>query len=122
MKTIEEGDELLAAGGVHREFQCRLHGLRAAIREMRFRRRRHRDNLIKFFCEGGHVTIVIIGATHVNQLPYLVLNRTHYLGMAVASGTDSDSRIAVEKGIAVDIFDPNALGPLNDEFEARSRI
>jgi hypothetical protein len=42
--------------------------------------------------------------------------------MAMTGRTNSDTGIAVEKYIAVDVFHPNSLGALRDEFESGPRI
>jgi hypothetical protein len=42
--------------------------------------------------------------------------------MAVARRADSHSGIAIKKDIAIDVFNPNALGALGNKFERWSRI
>ena len=66
MKTIEEGNELLPAGGVDRKFQSRLNSFGAAVSEMRARRRGNGNNLIQFLRELWHVAVVIIRPAHMN--------------------------------------------------------
>src|SRR5688572_4404870 len=104
------------------EFQSRLNGFGTTVSEMRPRWRGNRNNLIQLLCELRHVAVVIIRAAHVNQLCGLVLYRLHHLRMAVARRADSHPSITIEKDIAVDIFNPNALRALGNEFEGRSWI
>ena len=111
MKAIEERDELLAPGCMHCELQSRLNCFRAAIGEVRSRGRRNRNNLVKLLRELRHMTIVVIGATHVNELSCLILNRAHDFGMTMAGRTHGNASIAIEKNIAVNVFDPNAQCP-----------
>src|SRR2546423_11159285 len=108
MKTIEERYELLATRGVHRKFQSGLDRLRTTVCKMSSRRGRDRHDLIKFFCKRRHVTIVVIRATHVNELLSLLLNCAHDFGMTMSRRTNCNSGVAVEEGVTVNIFYPNA--------------
>src|SRR5688500_8142650 len=42
--------------------------------------------------------------------------------MAVSRRTDGDAGIAVEKNVAVDVFNPDSAGALGDEFKGRPRV
>jgi hypothetical protein len=42
--------------------------------------------------------------------------------MAMAGRADSDTRIAVEKNVAINIFNPNALSAFGDKLKRRSGI
>jgi hypothetical protein len=49
----------------------------------------------------------------VNELGCLILNCAHHFGVTMTSRTDGDTSVAIEKDIAVNVFDPNpkrALG------------
>src|SRR5690349_22205581 len=88
VKAVEETDELLATGRVHRELQRSLDCFSAAIREVCARRRFDGHDGIELLCELRHVAVVEIGAAHVNQLFCLLLDCFDYFRMAVAGGTD----------------------------------
>ena len=122
MKAVEERDELLATSCVHREFQCGLDSFRATVGEMRARRRFDGDDRIEFLCELRHLTVVIIGAAHVNQLFCLLLNGFDDFRMAVAGRTDRHTRVAVEKNVTVNVLDPNATTAFGDEFKGWARV
>jgi hypothetical protein len=81
-----------------------------------------RHNRVELFRELRHVAVVVIGAAHVNQLRCLFLNRFHDFRMAMSGRTDRDAGVAVEKNVAVDVFNPNAAGTFGDELEGRSRV
>ncbi len=83
MKTVEEGNELFTTGGVHRKFQCRLDCFSAAVGKVSPRRRWHGHNLVEFFRERRHVAVVVVSATHVNELFRLLLNCSHNFRMTV---------------------------------------
>src|SRR5438270_4182197 len=94
---------------MHGELQSRLDRFGATVGEMRSRRRWHRHNRVELLGELRHVTVVIISAAHMDQFRGLILNRAHHFGMAMTGRADRDAGIAIEKHIAVDIFDPYAL-------------
>jgi len=58
----------------------------------------------------------------VNQFRGLVLDCADDFGMAMTRGTDRDARVAVEKNIAVDVFDPDAFAAFGNQLEVRARI
>src|SRR5687767_14087274 len=117
MKAVEEADELLAASRVHREFQCSLNGYSAAVCEVRSRRRLNWNYRIELLCELRHVTVVVIGAAHMNQLFCLLLDSSNYLWMAMSGRTDSNAGIAIQKQIPIDVLNPDAAGPFRNEFK-----
>src|SRR5688572_4624933 len=122
MKTIKKRDELLTAGGMHREFQGCLYSFGTAVREMCSRRRGNRNDLFEFLAELRHVAIVIVSSTHMDQPRALLLNRTHNFRVTMSRGANGDARIAVEKDVAVNVFNPDALSTFRHQFEVRSRI
>src|SRR6266851_10188449 len=101
VKTIEERNEFFATGGVHCQLQRSLDSFRAAVCEMRSRRRLNGNYLIEFFCQRRHVTIVIISTAHVDQLFSLLLNRAYDLGMAVTSRANRHAGVAIKENISV---------------------
>src|SRR5687768_7508961 len=121
MKAVEEGDELLTTGRVHREFQCSFDGFSAAVCEVRSRRRLNRNNRIELLCELRHVTVVVIGAAHVNQLLCLLLDGANYFGMAMSGGADGDAGVAIQKQVAVHVFNPDAAGAFRNESKRGPR-
>jgi hypothetical protein len=58
----------------------------------------------------------------MNQLFGLALNRLDYFRMTVSGRADGDSGIAVQKDVAVHVFNPNALSALRNELERRAGI
>jgi hypothetical protein len=58
----------------------------------------------------------------VYELRSLVLNRFYDFRMTVTGGADCNAGIAVEKNIAVDIFNPNAFTTFGYELPTWSRV
>jgi len=52
----------------------------------------------------------------------VVLDGTDNFGMAMTRRAHGDARVAVEKNIAVDVFDPDAFAAFGDQLEVRPRI
>src|SRR5262245_35911077 len=102
---------------MHRQFQGSLNRFCAAVGEMGPCWRRYRNNGVEFLRKLRHVTVVIIGSTHMNKLPCLVLNGFYHVRMAVTCGADCDARIAIKKNVSVHVFDPNAAGTFSNKFE-----
>ena len=50
------------------------------------------------------------------------MNRPHDFGVAMARRTDRDAGVAVEKNIAVGVFDPDARAAFSDELPIGARI
>src|SRR5215213_94027 len=122
MKAIEEADELFTTGRMHRKFEGSFHGFSAAVCEVCSRRRLNGDNRVELLCELRHVTVVIIGAAHVNQLFCLLLDGANYFRMAVTSRADADAGVAIQEQVAVHVFNPDAAGPFRNEFKGRPRV
>src|SRR5438552_15844414 len=122
MKAAEESDEFFASGRVHCQLQSSLDGFGAAVSEMRLRRSRDGNDLIKFLGQLRHLPIVEISSAHMNKLRGLFLNGGDDFGMTVPGGTHGDAGVAIEKKIAVNILDPDASGAFGDKFECRARI
>ena len=99
------------------EFQRRLDRFRAAVGEVRSCRRLHRHDRVQFFRELRHVTVVVVSAADVNQLRRLILNRFDDFRMTMSGRTHGHTGVAIEKDVAVNVFDPHALGSLGDELE-----
>ena len=122
MKAVEEGDELFAASRVHRELQRSLDGFGTAVCEVCARRRLHGHDRIEFFRKLRHVAVVVISATHVYEFGCLVLDRFDDLGMAMSGGTHCNAGVAVEKNVAVNVFNPDPFSAFGDEFKGRPRV
>ena len=122
METAKEGDEFLATGSVDRQLQSCLDSFSTTVRKVRTCRSLQRHDLVELLRELWHRRIVIVGATDVNQLRRLILNRTHDFGMTMTSRTDSHAGVTVEEQISINVFDPNALPTFRHQFEVGSRI
>src|SRR5262249_28546919 len=107
-----EGYEFLPSCGMHGQLQSSLDSFRSTVREVRARGTLHWNNLIELLRQIRHQRVVIIRAAHVNQLRSLVLNRGHDFRMTMTRGTDRDAGVAIEEHVAIDVFDPDALGAL----------
>src|SRR6185369_1034203 len=122
MKAIEERDELLTTRRMHRELQSGFDCFSTAVCEVCASRRFDWHDRVQLLGELRHLAVVIVSAAHVNQFLRLLLDRFDDLRMAVPRRTDRDARVAVEKNIPVNIFDPNSTGALGDEFKERAGI
>src|SRR5438552_3255200 len=122
MKAAEESDEFFASGRVHCQLQSSLDGFGAAVSEMRLRRSRDRNDLIKFLGQLRHLPIVEISSAHMNQFRGLFLNGSDDFRVTVSGRTHGHAGVAIEKKIAVNVLDPDARGAFGDKFECRARI
>src|SRR5438876_3355808 len=109
MKTAKERNEFLATSCVHRELQSSLDGFSAAVREVRSRGSLQRHDFVEFLRQLRHQRVVIISAAHVNQLGGLILNCAHDFRMTMTGRAHGDTGIAIEKKIAIDVSNPDAL-------------
>jgi len=122
VEAVEEGDELLPPGRVHRQLERGLDGLGAAVGEVRPGGAGHGHDLFELAAEVRHVAVVVVGAAHVDEAGGLLLDGADDLRVAVAGGADGDAGVTVEEGVAVDVFDPDARGALDDELVGRARV
>src|SRR5688500_19190420 len=97
MEAVKEGDELFASGCMHREFQRRLDGFGATVGEVSASWRLDWNDRVELFSECRHVSVVIIGAAHVDKLRCLILDRFHYFRMTMSCRTHCDAGVSAEK-------------------------
>src|SRR6188474_2901365 len=101
MERAKERNELLPPRVIHRDLQCRLDRLGTAVSKVGACRGVDRADLFELLAQFGHVTVVIIGSTKVNELVHLLRYRCNDLGMAMSRRADCDPGVAVEKSVAV---------------------
>jgi hypothetical protein len=53
----------------------------------------------------------------VDQFRCLILYSAHHFRMAMARRTDGYACVAIEKSVAIDVLDPDALRAFGNEFE-----
>jgi hypothetical protein len=53
----------------------------------------------------------------MDQLFRLILDGAYNLRMTVTRRADCDSGVAVEEDVSVNVFDPNSLTALSDQFK-----
>src|SRR5262245_35375287 len=122
MKAAEKRDKFLTAGVMHRQLERGLDRFGTTVGKVRFGPASDRDDLIQLFAEIGHLAVIKIRAAHVNELFSLLGNGFYDLRMAMAGGAYGHAGVAIEKNIAVHVFDPHAVSALGDEFVVRAGI
>lgn len=117
VKRTVKRDELIAARGVPRQLQRRLHRFGAEVPEQHFAIRP-----AELFGHFHHVLVVEIRAGHVDRLSGPPLNGGHHLRLTVAGAGDRDSGTEIKKAVAIHIGDrcnPGRSGPPEDNRGCR---
>ena len=115
MEASEEGDQLVAPGGIARQLDRAFDGFGAGIAERDAARSVARRDLRKFLGQGDHLFVVKVRAGHVDEAGRLPLDRFDHPGMAVAGRHHRDSGVEIEKAVAVHVLDNGAFRALRHQ-------